>query len=342
MSFSKGGHAVTNSERYGVSLPNRAILFGATTTEELLNIAERAERSGMFGSVWVGDSLLAKPRLDSIVLLSAVAARTRTVKLGPACFASFPLRHPILLAYQWASLDVVSGGRTIMVACIGGGSSRGAGEFDTEYRALGIDPRERASRMEEGIEIMRKLWTTDASSHAGTYFRFEGVTMGPKPAQQPCPPIWITANPHSVGLKSARVKERLFRRVAKLGDGWMTAGVTPAEFGADLAEVKAFVSEEGKNPGRFPSSIHYMININPNRTAALDEHKRFLREYYSFDWPQDKLDTTTAYGSPAECADKIQAYFDVGLTTLSLRFTSWTQTAQVDRFLESVVPRLRE
>ena len=114
---------------FGLTLPNRGVLFGVTTPAEMLELSEIAERSGCFDSIWVGDSILAKPRLEGITLLAAVAARTRRVKLGPACLASFPLRHPILLAYQWASLDQIAEGRTIMVACMGGGSRQAGGDF---------------------------------------------------------------------------------------------------------------------------------------------------------------------------------------------------------------------
>src|ERR1051325_1993934 len=98
--------------RFGLTLPNRGVLFGVTTPEQMLEMACIADTSDVFQSVWVGDSLLAKPRMESIALLSGVAARTQRVRLGPACMASFPLRDPVLLAYQWASLDLLSGGRT--------------------------------------------------------------------------------------------------------------------------------------------------------------------------------------------------------------------------------------
>ena len=81
-----------------------------------------------FQSVWVGDSLLGKPRMESIALLAGVAARTKKVRLGPACMASFNLRHPIIFAAQWATLDAVSGGRTILAACLGGPTGPGSTE----------------------------------------------------------------------------------------------------------------------------------------------------------------------------------------------------------------------
>src|SRR6185312_8593545 len=107
------------SMKIGLTLPNRGVLFGVTTPEQMLRMSEIADQSGAFQSIWVGDSLLGKPRMESITLLSGIAARTKNVRLGPACMASFPLRDPVLLAYQWASLDLLAEGRTVLVACTG-------------------------------------------------------------------------------------------------------------------------------------------------------------------------------------------------------------------------------
>src|SRR5437762_14170357 len=104
--------------RFGLSLPNRAVLFGMPV-ESLLETAEQAEASGLFDSVWVGDNFLFKPRLEAVVALSALAARTKRLKLGVICLATFPLRPPLQLAIQWASLDVGSGGRPILALCTG-------------------------------------------------------------------------------------------------------------------------------------------------------------------------------------------------------------------------------
>src|ERR1043166_10114182 len=88
------------SPRYGLSLPNRGVLFGATSVDELLALSEQAEASGVFDSIWVGDSLFAKPRLESLVLLGAIAARTRRVRLGTCCLSTFSLRATIFLSAQ--------------------------------------------------------------------------------------------------------------------------------------------------------------------------------------------------------------------------------------------------
>jgi len=107
--------------KWGISLPNRGALFGMTSVDELIETAVMAEESGVFESVWFGDSLIHKPRLEAITMLAAVATHTQRVRLGTICMASFPVRHPVLLAIQWASLDQISKGRSLLGVCIGGG-----------------------------------------------------------------------------------------------------------------------------------------------------------------------------------------------------------------------------
>ncbi len=120
--------------RFGLSLPNRAVLMGLPV-ETLLRSAELAEEA--FDSIWVGDNFLSKPRLEAIVTLSALAARTRRAKLGTVCLATFPLRHPLQFAIQWASLDQLAGGRTILSVCLGGSDAKGR-KFAEELANFGV------------------------------------------------------------------------------------------------------------------------------------------------------------------------------------------------------------
>src|SRR6266581_4716456 len=105
---------------FGLILANRAVVLGAVKVSDLLDLTAQAERSGFFDAVWAGDSLLAKPRLESVTLLSALASVTTKLRLGVGCMATFVHRHPVMLAHQWASLDVLSGGRSLLAACLGG------------------------------------------------------------------------------------------------------------------------------------------------------------------------------------------------------------------------------
>src|SRR5581483_7783688 len=115
------------------------------------------------------------------------------------CMATFPHRHPVMLAHEWASLDVISNGRSWLVACIGGPNEQSRAQM-LEHAAMGIDPRDRAARLEEGITILRRLFAEKDVTHQGRFYRFEGVTILPPPVQQPCP-IWIASNPTGLTWK---------------------------------------------------------------------------------------------------------------------------------------------
>jgi alkanesulfonate monooxygenase SsuD/methylene tetrahydromethanopterin reductase-like flavin-dependent oxidoreductase (luciferase family) len=324
---------------FGLTLPNRGVLFGATTPAEMLELAEMAEASGAFDSVWVGDSIMAKPRLEAITLLTAVAARTRRVKLGPACFASFPLRHPVLLAYQWASLDLISGGRTIMVACMGGGSRDAGGDFYNEFKNLGVPVGERAARMEEGIQILRRLWTEDHVTFRGRFFELEAASIAPKPAQRPVP-IWIANNPQVFGVAEP-VLTRAAQRVARLADGWMTTLVSPQGFREAWDRVRAALRAEGRDPSQFPNCLYFNVHIGEDRARAFEESKRFIDQYYMTDFPKSVVDTWIAYGDVKACADYIQQFVEAGVQRFTLRLTAWDQKGQLRRVIDELLPRLR-
>jgi len=319
--------------RWGVSLPNRGVLFGLTTVDTLLEAAVLAEQSGVFESVWFGDSLIHKPRLESTVMLSAVAARTRKVRLGVICMASFPVRHPVLVAIQWATLDQLSKGRTVLGVCIGGGH---AGEL----RAFGVNKDERVDRLTEGIKLLREIWSDEEVNHLGKYYTLEGYRIVPKPVQKPCP-IWIAVSPDRsvVGDKGIEIA---MKRVATLADGYITMAVPPDDFKRRLDLIEEYAEERGRNLSNFEVAIHGMVNINDDRRAARDESMYYFNNYYSPGYPSEELlRIWLAHGPPEECARMIQGWIDMGITTPVLRFTSRNQLGQMERFIKDVLPLLR-
>lgn len=324
--------------RLALLLPNQSVSFGATTPLELLDLAQLADASEGFDAVFVGDNLFARPRLESIVLLSAVAARTRRVKLGVACMASFPLRSPILLAAQWAALDNVSEGRTILTACIG--ASEFGANFGREYQAFGIEPRDRMARLEEGIAVLRTLWTQAPASFAGKYFTFEEISVHPQPVQKPCPPIWIANNPLVSGKPG--IIRKAFERVGKLADGWMSVGITVDQFRTSWQTIRSIATEAGRDAERVDSCLYYSINIAEDEDAAYAESQKFLSAYYRAPSliPMSTIKLWVAGGPPERCAEKIREYVDAGAQTVSLRFTSYDQPSQIRRFIKEVLPKL--
>jgi alkanesulfonate monooxygenase SsuD/methylene tetrahydromethanopterin reductase-like flavin-dependent oxidoreductase (luciferase family) len=328
---------------FGLILANRAVVIGAIKARDLFDISVAAEQAGVFDTLWVGDSLLAKPRLESVTLLSTLAGLTSRIRLAVGCLATFVHRHPVMFAHQWASLDVMSGGRSLLAVCLGGPDEQSPAQA-REHAAMGVRSSERVARLEEGIAILRKLFGGKAASHDGTFYQFRDVTIEPAPLQQPCP-IWIASNPTGLTWKggasaSSAAVERGLRRVARLGDGWMTNKLSPDEFRAQWATVTAMAREESRDPSRLGSALYHNININEDRQAALEESKTFLDTYYSSKFSPAFVEGWTVAGPPARCIADLRAYFDAGLGHMALRLTSWDQQGQLRRFLEDVAPAL--
>ena len=322
----------------GLSLPNRGVLFGATSATEIVDLAARAEASGAFGSVWVGDSILAKPRLESIALLSGIATRTSRVRLGTICMASMTIRDPILLAIQWASLDLLSQGRTIFGACLGGaGKSMGTGGLEAEI--YGVPSAGRVKRLEEEIALLRRLWTEDDVTFDGEVYKLAHVTALPRP-HQPRPPIWIATNPKRPAAND-RVIDRAMERIGRLGDGYMTDAITVDEFALRWRLVREHAAAAGRDPAALGSCIHLMVNVSDDGDAAFDEAATFLRKYYGDVFDRPYLETWVISGPPPRVAERIEAYIEAGCTIPVLRFASSSQVAQLDRFVRDVVPLLR-
>ena len=319
--------------KWGISLPNRGALFGLASVDELIETAVFAEQSGVFESVWFGDSLIHKPRLEAITMLAAVATHTKSVRLGTICMASFPLRHPVLLAIQWASLDQISKGRALLGVCIGGA-------HEGELRAFGVKREERVGRMKEGIEVLRKIWGDEEFTHRGKFYTLENYNIVPKPVQKP-PPIWIAVSPERVQVGD-KVVDQAMRRVGMLADGYITMGVTAEELGKRLNVIEQTASEVGKDLSKFEVAIHGMVNIDDDKRAAYAQAKDYFNHYYGPAYPPESLiKVWLAHGPPKDCARLIQEWIDMGITTPVLRFTAKDQLSQAKRFIDEVLPLLR-
>ena len=321
---------MANRISFGFTIPQRGVFFGIATWPQMIGLAREADQIALFDSIWVGDSIMAKPRPDSISLLGALSAATSRVKLGVGCMASFPLRDPIGFALQWATLDLISNGRMLLAVCTGivaGGVSAREGSM------WGIKDSARGSRMAEHIEICRRLWSEDHVTFKGKYHAFADVTIQPRPIQQPCP-IWIAANPQP------HEAEKPLRRVIQLADGWMSANAFPGIFSANWEKLSRYLKEAGKDPATYPTIAYHNININPDRGAALDESKRFLDEYYGPVFAPSMVEGWTAAGTPQQCVEALLQLQREGAKAITLRITSWDQKSQFDRLVNEVLPKL--
>jgi alkanesulfonate monooxygenase SsuD/methylene tetrahydromethanopterin reductase-like flavin-dependent oxidoreductase (luciferase family) len=281
------------------------------------------------------------------VFLATVAGRTQRVLLGTSCMASFIFRHPIVLANQWAALDQMSGGRAYLVACMGGGPSTKSGHrspsgarWDIEFAAMGTTVEERAGRLVEGIEILRRLWSGGTVSHRGRFYQFADVALNVTPLQDPCP-IAIASNPQPPYADETTI-QRALKRVARLGDGWQVEMSTPEEFGRRWQRIRDYAAELGRSPGPTTSMIHFYVNVNRDSQAAFDEARRFYEHYHAGTFPDEYLRWRLVTGSVGEVVERINQFIAAGCNLPIIRFATYDPMGQLRRALTDLMPRLRD
>lgn len=333
--------------KFGVNLNNREPLIAPDyTLNDLLALAVQAEELG-FDSVWVGDSLFSKPRWEPINLLSAISQRTHLVKLGTACMVS-GTRHPLYLALEWATLDQLSHGRTIF----GTGMGNPEEGVRREYAAVGLDFDQRARIFEEGLAVLRDLWTTGATNFQGEHYAFDnvafssGTEMGPLMPLQTPPPMWIVSNPRlTVGTKqedkTERVVSRAARRIAAYGDGWMTCcrARHPDEFRAQLAQVDQAIAEAGRKRADFVMSYQVTMNIADTRQEAQAGIDAYIGQYYPELSKAMDIGEWGPVGTPDDVAAWLHEFADAGGDYFICRFGSLDQFGQIERLALEVLPR---
>ena len=322
---------------FGLTLSNRALVTRGTLPKDLIDMAVQAEDTGAIDAVWVGDSILSKPRLECIPLLGAIAAHTSRVKLGVACMATIAQRNPVLLALQWASLDLLSGGRTWLAACMGY-PARQHPMAAKELEVMGVQSKERPGRLEEMIQALRVLWSDEHASFHGKYYSFDDVNLLPKPAQQPCP-IYIAGTPRPTQI-GERGLERSLRRIARYADGWMTNQIELAMFRDYLSRLRELLVEEGRDPSTFKTVLYYGTCVNHNRGQAFREAKTFLDAYYQKDFTRQGVEIWTACGPVEHCLDCVRGFVNAGVDHVTIRPIGDDLNEQFRIYLEEFLPAL--
>jgi alkanesulfonate monooxygenase SsuD/methylene tetrahydromethanopterin reductase-like flavin-dependent oxidoreductase (luciferase family) len=330
--------------QFGVNVNTRVpILYPERyTAVDVVALAERVEALGYDG-VWVGDNFFAKGRLESIATLAAIAGRTSRVTLGTSALI-LPLRNTVWFAISWATLDQLSGGRTIPNVCVGGGGAKLGGPlFAAEFEVAGVPYQRRGEVMDDQIRLLRHLWTQPGQPYRSEFHTVPALSVAPLPVQRPAPPIWITNNPQLVEGLERRVVERMLRRVARLADGWMTALATAEEFRALWDQIVAYAREAGRDPAALTPAYQMTLTVADSRAAAEAEALEYVNRYYGTAYTsiRDSMWGRDPFGTPADCVAAIRRLVDAGCRSLTLRFASRDQVGQVERFTAECLPALR-
>ncbi|MBW8268962.1 LLM class flavin-dependent oxidoreductase [Caldovatus aquaticus] len=289
--------------RIGYLVPTReSVMEGRHEAAPLLALAERAEVLG-YDSVWVGDSLLARPRHEPLTLLAAAAARTRRVALGTAVLLP-ALRNPVVLAHQVATLDRIAEGRLIL----GVGIGSDVPNIRAEFAAAGVPFEKRAARMLEGLRLCRALWRGEPVDWEGRWTVREAV-LGPTPHRPGGPPIWLAgAVPATIG------------RVGRHFDGWFPNGPSPADYAATWAQMQAVAREAGRAPEALTGAAYLTLAVDRDAARAEARLDAFLARYYGQRSDAMRKKQACYAGPPAGARDWLQGFVAAGASHLVLRF----------------------
>ena len=277
---------------FGFVLPCRS--WAPLKVETIRRTAVRAEELG-FRDLWVTENTLDDAfSFDPMVVLTYAAAVTSRIRLG-ASVVVLPLHNPVHVAHQAASLDYLSGGRAVL------GLGLGRAEH---YADFGIPLERRVTRFNEGVDVIKALWTKPAAEFHGDFFNVE-AGMVIRPVQQPHPPIWLGG-----------VHRDALRRAARVADGWMGAGGSSKRALAEAVPIlREALAEQGRDPAQFTISKRVFMSVHENPEIARAEALRWFRDVYHHpDW----LETHGFHGTPEQAREYIEELRDLGMTHLLL------------------------
>ena len=310
---------------FGLLLPTREMVMNQASPDfsQILDLSERAEDAG-FDSVWVGDSILARPRLEAFTTLAAIASRAQRVKLGTAVYLS-ALRHPVVLANEAANLDLLSDGRLIL----GLGIATKTPSVEQEFAACGVDFRYRISIFEEGMTIMRRLWTEPSVTFSGRRFQLQDVSLGLRPKQSGGIPLWLAGS-----------VDNALRRVVRMGDGWFPNPASPQIFTEQWQQLQAIGQEEGKDVSQLHRAVYTTLNINDDVAQAEQEMRAFIEGYYSAPFDVMARRQSVCFGTADTCVAWLNDFIAAGAQTIVIRFGCPDQIGQLERCTQDVLSRV--
>ncbi|HVN88375.1 MAG TPA: LLM class flavin-dependent oxidoreductase [Candidatus Binataceae bacterium] len=275
--------------------------LGLPSPDTIVEVAERAEGWGL-DSFWLSDHLLApSAELDVVATLALLASHTSRIKLGPSVFL-LNLRHPLVAAKAFATLDYLSHGRMVMAV--------GTGANLADYAATGISTEGRGRRLDEGIAILRKAWTESNFSFHGKYFNFDNVTIEPRPVRRE------HNSSGTIDLWVGGRADAALKRTARFADGYFASFQTPDEFATNLATIRKYAAEFGRADARIESGLILLCRLGETKEKAIEEMRPMLA---SLGRGAEAFAQRTLFGSPDDIIQQLEQYIARGLD----KFVLW-------------------
>jgi alkanesulfonate monooxygenase len=278
-----------------------------------------------FDSIWVWDHVLlgvepSFPIIEALTLLTAIAARTSKIKLGTGILV-LPMRNPVILAKQLSSMDLLSDGRLIM--------GMASGWYKREFDAVGVPFEQRGKIMDENLDILTRFWTEDMVKGEWTHHKIPAGVMFPKPKQKPRPPILIGG-----------YVDRVLKRAATVGDGWLTYFYRPESFAKSWAKIRGFAKEGGKDPDTLLNAAQLPIMIGKSRAAIEAEMMEWLGKEWDYASWSDSTKDSAILGTVDECVAQLKEHIAAGVQKLIFVPYKY-QMEQIEIIAREIIPRLK-
>jgi alkanesulfonate monooxygenase len=290
---------------------------------QLVDYGIKMEQLG-FDSLWVWDHVLLGvqpnfPIIESLTLLTAIGARTSKIKLGTGILV-LPMRNPVILAKQLGSMDLLTNGRLLL--------GMASGWYKREFDAVGIPFEQRGKLMDENLDIITRFWTEDMVKGEWSRHKIPAGVMYPKPVQKPRPPILIGG-----------YVDRVLKRAAVTGDGWLTYFYRPESFAKSWAKIRDFAKEAGKNPDTLLNAAQLPICIGKSRAAVEADMMDWLGKEWDYaSWSESTKDSAIM-GTVEECVAQLKEHIAVG--TQKIIFVPYKyEMNQIETIAREIIPRL--
>ena len=311
------------SKIIGIAMQNFTAAPEMPDAAALIDYSVRVEQLG-YESIWVWDHILLGvdpyfPILDSLSILTAVAARTERIRLGTGVLV-LPARNPVVLAKQLSSIDQISNGRLTL--------GLASGWYKREFDAIGVPFNKRGNIMDQNLEILTRLWQEDPVTGSYPPYELAEAVLSPKPVQKPRPPILIGG-----------YVDRVLKRAGVVGDGWLTYYYTVEGFAKSWDKVRQFAEEAGKDPDTLRSINQLPIYIGKSRDDVKDLMQEWLTTEWDFAGWSDSTAASAVIGTVDDCIEQLQAHLDVGVQQITLvpyRF----DREQIEQIAEEIIPRI--
>jgi len=316
-------HGFLLPTRLSVMASETPSTLAAKTESDIVSLAGRAESLGL-DSVWVGDSVLAKPRQEPLTTLATIAGATESVLLGTGVYLP-PLRDPVNVAHLTATVDQLSGGRLCLGVGTGSTGTLGS-SVRHEYEEMGVPWEDRGALFDEQLDVITGLWEGEVA-YDGDHLSYDGASIGFEPVRSP--PVLVGSTVHETKGVLRAVRER----IAAHGDGWFPAMASADALERAREQIDATLESAGREPDSVETVYYQDVLIADSEETALAKERAFVEEYYpGLSITDEELTRRGVFGPPEKVAAHVAEYEAAGVDRFVTRFPIENQRDQLQRY----------